>query len=105
MGFSELVIDEITDIYKKFAERTASPADMKKLLDLIGDKGIVDYSESGSSRTLGDREWNDDPKLAFAEAVQHVMEQDNLEYEAAMSVAQTKFPELYEQYLRAIPQR
>jgi len=104
-GFSELVIDEIADVYKKFSERTASPADVKRLLDLIGDKGIVDYSEAGSSRNLGDQEWSEDPKLAFAEAVNRVMVDDNLEYEKAMNVAKDKYPDLYEQYLRAIPQR
>jgi len=104
-GFSEIVIDEISEVYKKFADRAASPADMKKLLDLIGDKGIVDYSETGSSRQLGDREWSEDPKIAFSEAVQSTMEQDNLDYEQAMNVAKAKHPDLYESYLKAIPQR
>lgn len=104
-GFSELVIDEIADVYKKFSDRTVAPTDLKKLLDLIGDRGIVDYSESGSSRGLTDKQWNDDPKLAFSEAVQAVMVEDELGYEAAINVAKVKFPELYESYLRAIPQK
>lgn len=103
LGFSELVIDEITDVYKKFSDKTLATKDLEKLLDLIGDKGIVDYSESGSSRTAGGREFNEDPKMAFSEAVQEVMVEDNLSYEQAIGVAQMKFPELYEAYQRAIP--
>ena len=102
-GFSELVIDEITDAYKKFSDRTVAPTDLKKLLDLIGDKGIVDYSETGSSRNISDKNRSDDPKLAFSEAVLEVMKEDSLEYEAAISQAKLKFPDLYEEYQRAIP--
>lgn len=105
MGFSELVVTEIADAYRKFSDRSATPADLKKLLDLIGDKGIVDYSETGSSRSLTDKQWNEDPKIAFSEAVQAVMTEDNLEYEGAINIAKVKFPELYEAYQRAIPQR
>lgn len=104
LGFSELVIDEITEAYKKFSDKTLAPSDLGKLLDLIGDKGIVDYSESGSTRTgFTDKNFNEDPKLAFSEAVLEVMNEDNLEYEKAISVAQMKFPDLYEAYQRAIP--
>lgn len=103
LGFSELVIDEITDTYKKFSDKTLSTKDLAKLLDLIGDKGIVDYSESGSSRGVTDRTFSEDPKQAFAEAVLHIQAEDNLEYEQAINVARMKFPEIYEEYQRAIP--
>lgn len=102
-GFSELVIDEITETYKKFSDKSLTTKDLQKLLDLIGDKGIVDYSESGSARGLSDKPRNEDPKLAFSEAILEVMNEDSLEYEAAISVAQRKFPDLYEAYQRAIP--
>jgi len=104
-GFSQLVIDEIAATHRKFSEKTASHADLKKLLDLIGDKGIVDYSESGSSRAADGKPRSEDPKLAFSEAVQEVMENDELEYEAAIHMASIKFPDLYDAYLRAVPQR
>jgi hypothetical protein len=102
-GFSELVIDEITNTYKKFSTKSASPTDLKKLLDLIGDRGIVDYSESGSSRSMEGKQRSEDPKLAFSEAVMELVTEDNLEYEQAIAVAQMKFPDLYEEYQRAIP--
>jgi len=103
-GFSELVIDEIAETYKKFATKSASPADLKKVLDQISDKGVVDYSEQGSNREMR-KEFSEDPKMAFSQAVQEVMEQDNIAYEAAITVAQAKHPDLYDAYLRAIPQR
>jgi hypothetical protein len=103
-GFSELVIDEIAETYKKFATKTATPADLKKVLDQISDKGVVDYSEQGSNRETR-KEFSEDPKMAFSQAVQDVMEQDNIAYEAAITVAQAKHPDLYDAYLRAIPQR
>lgn len=105
LGFSEVVKDKIADVHKKFSERTANHEDLKELLDLIGDKGIVDYSEMGSGRTKERRELNEDPKLAFSEVVTEIQEKDSLEYEAAIHVASKKFPELYEAYVRAIPQR
>lgn len=104
-GFSQLVIDEIAEVHRKFSEKSATHGDLKRLLDLIGDKGIVDYSEAGSSRTPDGKPRSEDPKLAFSEAVQEVMEEDDLEYEAAIHVASLKFPELYDSYLRAVPQR
>lgn len=104
-GFSQLVIEEITEVHKKFSERTVGHVDLKNLLDLIGDKGIVDYSEVGSARTPDGKIFSEDPKMAFNEAIVQAMNEDNLEYEAAMEVAKIKYPEMYEAYLRAVPQR
>jgi len=105
LGFSELVKDEIAKIHKKFSERSVNHRDLKALLDLIGDKGIVDYSEHGSSRTDSTREFSEDPRLAFSEAVQDVMAKDNLDYESALHEAAKKYPKLYEAYIVNIPQR
>ncbi len=106
LGFSQAVKEKITEVHKKFSDRTANHRDLKELLDLIGDKGIVDYSEHGSSRTDSThREFSDNPRIAFAEAVQDVIDKDGLEYEAAVRAAQQKFPKLFEDYVRAIPQR
>lgn len=105
LGFSQLVIEKITEVHKKFSERTVEHSDLKELLDLIGDKGIVDFSEYGSSRGGHDKPRSEDPKLAFSEAVQEVMEKDNLEYEDALHQAAAKYPDMYEAYVKAIPQR
>jgi hypothetical protein len=105
LGFSELVKEKIAEVHRKFSERSATHKDLKSLLDLIGDKGIVDYSEHGSNRTDSTREFSEDPRLAFSEAVQDVMEKDNLSYEDAIRVAAQKFPKLYEEYFSNIPQR
>lgn len=105
LGFSELVKEKIAEVHRKFSERSATHKDLKSLLDLIGDKGIVDYSEHGSSRSDTTREFSEDPRLAFSEAVQDVMEKDSLSYEDAIRVAAQKFPKLYEEYFSNIPQR
>lgn len=104
-GFSQLVIEEIAETHKKFSEHKATHGDLKKLLDLIGDKGIVDYSEAGSSRTVEGKPFSEDPKQAFNEAIIQAMNEDNLEYEQAMEVAKLKYPDMYDAYLRAVPQR
>jgi hypothetical protein len=104
-GFSQLVIDKIAEVHKKFSTREAGEEDLKELLDLIGDKGIVDYSEQGSARNIEGRIRSDDPKIAFSEAILEIQEKDDLPYEAAITMASQKYPELYEKYLKAIPQR
>lgn len=105
LGFSTVVQEKIADVHKKFSQHEARHGDLKELLDLIGDKGIVDYSERGSNRSESRHEFSEDPRLAFSEAVADVMKKDELEYEAAMHVAATKYPTLYDNYLKAIPQR
>lgn len=104
-GFSTAVKDKIVEVHKKFSHREANHKDLKDLLDQIGNQGIVDYSEHGSSRTGESREFSEEPRLAFSEAVQDVMEKDGVSYEAAIGIAAKKHPKLYESYLAAIPQR
>jgi len=104
-GFSQLVLDKIQDVHRKFSLREVDEKDLKELLDLIGDKGIVDYSEHGSSRTIEGRVRSEDPKIAFSEAVLEIQEKDQVTYEAAITLASTKYPELYDAYLKAVPQR
>jgi hypothetical protein len=104
-GFSQIVVDKIADIHRKFSLREMEANDLKELLDLIGDKGIVDYSEHGSSRTIEGRIRSEDPKVAFSEVVLEIQEKDEVSYEAAIGLAQMKYPELFEAYRKAIPQR
>lgn len=104
-GFSQLVLDKIQDVHRKFSLREVDASDLKELLDLIGDKGIVDYSEHGSSRNIEGRIRSEDPKIAFSEAVLEIQEKDELTYENAITVAARKYPELYEAYVKAVPQR
>lgn len=104
-GFSQLVVDKIAEVHKKFSTREIDQKDLKELLDLIGDKGIVDYSEHGSNRTIEGRIRSEDPKIAFSEAVLEIQEKDEVSYEAAITLASKKYPELYDAYLKAVPQR
>lgn len=104
-GFSQLVVDKIAEVHKKFSLKEADSKDLRELLDLIGDKGIVDYSESGSSRNIDGRIRSDDPKIAFSEAVLEIQEKDSVEYEVAIRLAAQRYPELYDAYQKAVPQR
>lgn len=104
-GFSQLVLDKIQDVHRKFSLREVDAKDLQELLDLIGDKGIVDYSEHGSARNIEGRVRSDDPKIAFSEAVLEIQEKDQVTYEAAITLASQQYPELYENYIKAVPQR
>lgn len=104
-GFSQLVVDKIAEVHKKFSTRDVDTTDLKELLDLIGDKGIVDYSEQGGSRTVDGRIRSEDPKMAFSEVVLEIQEKDGVEYEVAIGLARQKYPELFEAYQKAVPQR
>lgn len=104
-GFSQLVLDKIQDVHRKFSLREVDAKDLKELLDLIGDKGIVDYSEHGSARNIEGRVRSEDPKIAFSEAVLEIQEKDEVSYETAITLAAQKYPEVYEAYLKAVPQR
>lgn|SRR5574337_2321 len=105
-GFSQKVKDKIAETHKKFSNREVTKEDLKELLDLIGDNGIVDYSERGSSRfdDSGDyKPTNSDPAMAFNEKIVELMESDELTYEKAMELARKKFPEVYESYKKNVP--
>jgi hypothetical protein len=103
-GFSQKVKDKIAEVHRKFSNREISKEDLKALLDAIGDNGIVDYSERGSARLEDDEEYTPaDPTLAFSAKITELMDTDSLDYEAAMNMARSKFPELYEGYKRAVP--
>lgn len=101
-GFSQLVMDKIADVHRKFSEKTATHADLKELLDLIGDKGIVDYSERGSARQE-ENEQETDPILAFSNKISEIMEKDDLSYEKAFEMARAQNADLYAAYKRATP--
>lgn len=104
-GFSQLVLDKIQEVHRKFSLREVDAKDLQELLDLIGDKGIVDYSEHGSARNIEGRVRSDDPKIAFSEAVLEIQEKDSVSYEAAITLASNQYPDLYEAYIKAVPQR
>lgn len=101
-GFSQRVMDAIADLHKKFSERNATHADLKNLLDLISDNGIVDYSEHGSARQSEEMA-EKDPILAFSSKISELMEKDDLTYEKAFNLARSQYPQLYEEYKRSVP--
>lgn len=104
-GFSALVLEDIEEAHRSIATKAFSHSDLEKLLDHIGGNGIVDYSEKGSAReretrrvpTTGSTGGNDD-RQAFSALVQEVMEEDQLDYSAAIKEAAKRDPELFEAY-------
>lgn len=104
-GFSALALEKVEDAYLSIVRGDMTVQMLDDLLSTIGVNGIVDYTEKGSSRRVeGETPVVDprNPRQAFAEAVAQIMEQDELDRNAALRVAAEKYPELYEAY-RATP--
>jgi len=101
--FSQLVLEKIANTHKKFSEGSGTVVDLEDLLKSIGDdKAIIEIGERGTreeDKSITFRE-TDNPRMAFSEAVKSVMNEDNLEYDAAVKVAGEKYPELAEAYFR-----
>jgi hypothetical protein len=104
-GFSTVVQDKLIEVHKTFSEGKATTADLSELMELIGsDKGIVDYQETGSSRT--DEVKNvGNPGKAFSEKVVELQESDKLEYAAAVQEAMKRYPDLFQAYRDTVPTR
>jgi hypothetical protein len=103
-GFSTVVQDKLQEVHKKFSEGEATTADLAEVMELIAsDKGIVDYSETGSSRST--ESVNSDPAKAFSEKVIEIQESDKLEYGAAVQEAMRRYPNLFAGYRSNVPTR
>jgi uncharacterized protein DUF6582/Mu-like prophage I protein len=100
-GFSTVVQDKLVEVHKAFSEGTATTADLSELMETIGsDKGIVDFSETGSSRT-NDNKIDGHPAKAFAEKVVEIQEADKLDYRDAVAEAAKRHPEMFEAYRKS----
>jgi hypothetical protein len=109
-GFSALVLGKVEEAHKLVSTRQLTEDHLGDLLDSISNSGIVEYGELGSSRTREDEGHvsltaDGNASQQFAAAVREVMEQDNLEYAAAVRIAAEKNPELFRAYRQSIPGR
>lgn len=110
-GLSALALEQVTDITKKFSEKTVGFADFKGVMDTIVNGGIVDYGNKGSD--LGETEGDDDdtekPKnhtearKMFHEKIKEIQEADELSFTAAYVEATKKYPELEKAYREIKP--
>ena len=100
-GFSSLAVEKIKDMHLAFSEGKLTETHISDVLDSVLNNGMVDYSERGTSRTETEPANDEDAKLAFAEKVREVKEQDKLDGAAAIRVAQERFPELARHYAAA----
>jgi hypothetical protein len=106
-GFPAVVLDKLEQVHKAFSEGKANVVDFTEVIELIGKTGLVDYAESGSSRT---DPYIDDltPKTgakAFADKVLEIQESDQVDYQTATKITTEKYPELFEAYRASIPGR
>lgn len=101
MGLSAKAIDDVSSIVKKFGENSATLEDFSTVLDSILEDGIVDYGNIGSTReaevVASPRNAIEGRKM-FAEKVQEIVENDSLDFDAALVEAAKKFPELYQSW-------
>lgn len=105
-GFSAIVLAAVEDTHKKLAYGDLEVNDLKNLMDIVADEknAIVEYAESGSSRTkesIGKGSEGGNARSTFAELVNEIMVQDSLEYGAAVSAAAKKNPDLFDEYQNA----
>lgn len=104
-GFSALVLNDIEEAHKGIAKKEFSHTELQSLLDHIGSNGIVEYGEKGSNReketsrvaATGSKGGSED-RQAFSALVEEVMEEDELDMNAAIVVAAKRDPELYAAY-------
>ena len=99
-GFSGLVLDKLEMLHKSFSEGTANINDVKDVLDAIGQNGLVDYTERGTTY-IGEVQTGetatDAPKL-FAEKIVQIQTADKLNYKEAAELAAQRFPQLAQAY-------
>lgn len=106
-GFPAVVINKLEEVHKKFSDGSASVVDFTEVVELIGKTGMVDFNESGSSRT---DTYMDDitPRTAgkaFADKVMEIQEQDQVDFRTATSITAERFPDLFEAYQASLPGR
>jgi len=101
-GFPAVVTDKLTALHKSFSEGSGTIVDVTEVLDLIAKTGLVDYTETGSSRH---ETYVPDPPKAFADKVIEIQNDDKVDYRTAVKLASERHPDLYEGYRKSIPGR
>ena len=102
-GFSARVLELVEDSHLKLSNRQFSTTDLDELLKNIGDNGIVEFGERGSSRAKDVKPINENPKLAFSEVVGELMQEDGMIYAQAVKEAARREPELFAAYRNSTP--
>jgi len=99
VGFPTVTLNAIVEVHKAISERTFSHEQLTNLLNLISQRGFVDFSEQGSTRQA--EPTNDDPIAQFNTRVTHYMTEDKLSPRDALMMAVREHPTEYEAYQRA----
>lgn len=103
LGFSGRVINEIQTVAKQFSEGKPTFEGFKTVLDAVIDNGIVDYGDKGSEREhvndddeITPAAGSKDARAKFAEKVEKIMENDEVDFNTALSTAAKLHPKLAE---------
>jgi hypothetical protein len=107
IGFSARTMDAIAEAHLAFGEKRATITDLEEVLDSISETGLVEYSETGSSRFIerAAKGENEDSGVAFSQRIAEVMQADNLAYGAAVKIAADKYPEEFAEYRKQVKPR
>ena len=107
-GFPSVVINKLEETHKMFSDGTISITDFTEVVELIGKTGLVDYTESGSSRTdtyLDDLATPQTGAKAFADKVLEIQDADQVDYNTATKLTAERYPDLFQAYQASIPGR
>jgi hypothetical protein len=106
LGFTTLVRESIEQAHLSVSDRQFSHEDLKSLIDTIAsDKSIVSWDESGSSREkegtvrVRPAATSQEIRQQLHELVKARMEEDSMDYAAALDVVSKENPELAQAYL------
>ena len=111
-GLSALAMEHVTQMHLKFSDGTASLEDFENCIKGITQGGFVEYGERGSSRTrdqdLGGfdtatAEGIKNIRTVFAQKVTEIQKNDKLDFNAALTEAAKRYPELAAAYQGAVP--
>ena len=102
-GVSSLVSTQLEDAHNKIVMRQFTSDDLTTIVSNMGNGGIVEYGERGSSQEKENTSHSDDPKLAFAAMVKERMTEDSIPYGEAVKLVAAENPDVFAAYRSATP--
>ena len=106
LGFSTVVRNAVEDAHLKVSDRQFTQDSLKELIDTIAtDKSIVQWGEEGSSRDKEDRvrpgATRAEIRTQFNDLVKARMDEDSMDFTAALEVVSKENPELAQAYVQS----
>lgn len=106
LGFSTKVTSLIEDAHIKLANKQFQLADFEEFITAVADNGVVTYGEEGSSRqrervSAAAGSTAQETRQQFVSLIRERVEQDGLDFKAAMNLVAEENPELAQAYLNS----